>query len=233
LADPRLIQLPADEPSEANQTPDAAFYLDPADPECWLASERVIKTLGSPAAWTPVLLGDDGSWSASDEGDVPSMNNQRGRRDGARRVQGGELRPGLNQLAIDELVAERGLLPFKPPAKWLAGEPIDTLNCLLATTFAKQAGKTVAFSLALSRQIWCAGRDPEDITTVMLAGAASEIHPNAIEKALSLKSLRAELDRASSEAASFGVTSLPTVRVGDAIFVGDAGLEEAAAKIHG
>ena len=222
------------------QVPDAAFYLDPADAECWLASERVIRTLGSPAAWTPIRLstaGGDASPAQTEdeavEGHVPLMNNQRGRRDGARRVQQGEHGPRLTQQQIDELVEQRGLLPFKPPARWLEGESFDTTNCLLATTFAKQAGKTVAFSLALSRQIWCAGRDPEDLTTVMLAGAAAEIHPNALEKALGLKSLRAELDRASAEAAAFGVTSLPTVRIGDAIFVGDAGLDEAAAKIHG
>jgi len=226
LADPRLIELPSDDQSEVAQTPDAAFYLDPADPESWLASERVIRTLGSPAPWTPVQL-----WIG--DADVPLAE-----RDGLHPVARADCsssghHPRLTQAEIESSVDERGLLPFKPPAKWLAGEPMDTTNCLLATTFAKQAGKTVAFSLALSRQIWCGGRDPEDLTTVMLAGAAAEIHPNAIEKALGLKSLRAELDRASSEAASYGVTSLPTVRIGDAIFIGDAGLDEAAAKIHG
>ncbi len=226
MADPRLIELPSDEQSDAAQVPDSAFYLDPADPECWLASERVIKTLGSPAAWTPIRLSTAG-------GDAPSAG-----RDGLHPVARADCPADghphqLSEDDIKQAVEIRGLLPFKPPAKWLEGEGFDSTNCLLATTFAKQAGKTVAFSLALSRQIWCAGRDPEDLTTVMLAGAAAEIHPNAIEKALGLKSLRAELDRASAEAASFGVTSLPTVRIGDAIFVGDAGLDEAAAKIHG
>ena len=62
----------------------------------------------------------------------------------------------------------------------------------------------------------------------LLAGAAAEIHPRALEKALGLRSLELELDRATAEAISLGVATVPSVRIRRRIFVGDGRLEDAA-----
>jgi 2-hydroxychromene-2-carboxylate isomerase len=126
--------------------------------------------------------------------------------------------------AIALTARERGLLELRPPQR----EQTDTRDAMLAATFARQSGKGVAFTLAAMRQCWCAGRDLADRTTLLLAGAAAEIHPNALEKAFNLKSLAAELDRETAAAVAVGVDRLPAVRIGQSLQFGDAGLEEFA-----
>ena len=138
---------------------------------------------------------------------------------------------GTQGQLISAIAVERRLLEFKPPTGWLEGEDLFSREALLAATFAKQAGKTVAFALALMRQTWCAGRDPRDMTTICLAGAAAEVHPNALEKAMGLKSLNAEVDRTTEAARLAGVTCVPTVRLGTDLYTGDAGLDEASKAV--
>ncbi|CAB4872795.1 MAG: hypothetical protein F2799_04160 [Actinobacteria bacterium] len=237
MADPRLINLSAQAEvvhQGADEVDPNAFYFDPSEPECWLVAERIIATLGAPAAWTPVAF--------------PESHQPASLTDSAL----GELRPGGDEIhpesraespvrrhqdrgalgqSISAIAVERRLLDFKPPSGWLEGEDLFSREALLAATFAKQAGKTVAFVLALMRQTWCAGRDPRDMTTIYLAGAAAEVHPNALEKAMGLKSLNAELDRTTEAAGLAGVTSVPTVRVGVDLYTGDAGLDAAAKAV--
>jgi len=173
---------------------EAAFYFDLADPECWLVAERVIQDLGRPAPWIPVL--------ASDLQGAPAVDDR---------------------LPLDEVAgraAARGLLPMRPPAE--PQEP--NRDAMLAATYARQAGKVVAFTLAAMRQCWCGGRSLAERSTLLLAGAAAEIHPNALEKALGLKSLAAELDRQTEAAAAAGVGRVPAVRIGRTIHFGDDGM---------
>ena len=47
-------------------------------------------------------------------------------------------------------------------------------------------------------------------------------------KAAGLRGIRGRLEEATAAAAAAGVTSVPAVRVGDAVFHGDAELERAA-----
>ena len=47
-------------------------------------------------------------------------------------------------------------------------------------TFAKQTGRTIAFSLAAFRQQFAAGKDLSDPDNVMIAAAACELHPRAL-----------------------------------------------------
>ena len=175
-----------------------AFYFDVASAECWLAAERVIQTLGSPAPWIPVI---------SDQLTGPKLDQ--------------------DLTAIAALADARGLLPLKASA-----EPqIDSREMMLAATYARQGGKIVAFALAAMRQCWCAGRNVADRDTIMLAGAAAEVHPNAISKALGMRSLAAELERSTAEAVASGITAVPAVRVGQRVFIGDSQLEAAALEV--
>jgi 2-hydroxychromene-2-carboxylate isomerase len=127
---------------------------------------------------------------------------------------------------VAQLAANRGLLPMRAPAQ----PQVPTAEAMMAATFAQQSGKVVAYTLAAMRQCWCAGRDLADHSTLFLAGAAAEIHPNALEKAFGLKSLRAQLDRQTEKAAEYGVTQVPAIRVGRTIHFGDSGLSSAAVE---
>ena len=180
--------------------PEAAFYFDLSSPECWLVAERVIQTLGRPAPWIPVL--------------------------GSALPGGGDADHQMSIEQVAQLAANRGLLPVRAPAQ----PQVPTAEAMMAATFAQQSGKVVAYTLAAMRQCWCAGRDLSDHSTLFLAGAASEIHPNALEKAFGLKSLRAQLDRQTSKAAEYGVTQVPAIRVGRTIHFGDSGLTSAAVE---
>jgi 2-hydroxychromene-2-carboxylate isomerase len=79
---------------------------------------------------------------------------------------------------------ELGVLPLKRPPVY----PTDSRFAMLAATYARQIGKVVAFSLAAFRQAYNGGRDLAERDTVLLAGAAAEIHPNALVKGAELKS---------------------------------------------
>jgi 2-hydroxychromene-2-carboxylate isomerase len=77
-----------------------------------------------------------------------------------------------------------GVLALKRPPVY----PTDTRFAMLAATYARQIGKVVAFSLAGFRQAYNGGRDLADRDTVLLAGAAAEIHPAALIKGAELRS---------------------------------------------
>ena len=78
--------------------------------------------------------------------------------------------------------------------------PFDSDFAMRAATYAKSGGKTVAFALAAFRQAYCAGRDLSVPENVMIAAAACEIHPRALLKATSLRSIADRLAEASAQA---------------------------------
>ena len=126
---------------------------------------------------------------------------------------------------IEARAAEQGLQPLRWPVAF------DSEPAMRLATFARGIGKVVAFSLAAFRQAFAAGRDLGETENVLIAAAACELHPAAVLKALELASIRQRLARATGDAAAAGVRGVPAVRVGDEIFHGDAGLDEAAAAL--
>jgi 2-hydroxychromene-2-carboxylate isomerase len=109
---------------------------------------------------------------------------------------------------IERRATEQGLQPLRWPAQW----PPDARQAMLAATYAKRAGRTVAFSLAAFRQAFAAGRDLGDLDTVLIAAAACELHPKALLKAIELRSVAEALDAATNGARAAGVASLPAIR---------------------
>ena len=186
----------------------ATFYFDLGSPYAYLAAERVSglfteAELEQPE-WQPVLLGglfgrfDRSSWS---EGE--------GRAEGIAEV---ERRAG-----------EYGLPPLAWPVPW----PGNTLVAMRVATFAKQTGRAVSFSLAAFRQAFAAGRDLSDVDNVAIAGAACELHPRALLKAVETAGVKTALREATDRAGDLGVTGVPAVVVGEEVFWGDDRLEEA------
>ena len=74
-------------------------------------------------------------------------------------------------------------------------------------TYAKGGGRAVAFSLAAFRQVFAGGRDLGDEGTVLIAAAACEMHPSAVLKGVSLRSVGASLAARGRARAAAGVTA--------------------------
>jgi 2-hydroxychromene-2-carboxylate isomerase len=102
------------------------------------------------------------------------------------------------------------------------------LMAMRTATFAQQAGRAVAFSLAAFRQAFAAGRDLGDPDNVLLAAAACELHPRAVLKAVESRAVKEALRAATDAALRRGVIGVPTIAVGERLFWGDDRLEEAA-----
>jgi 2-hydroxychromene-2-carboxylate isomerase len=108
---------------------------------------------------------------------------------------------------LERRALELGIQPLRWPEQW----PPDTRTVMLAATYAKQIGRVVAFSLAAFRQAFAAGRNLGDEDTVLIAGAACEMHPTALLKGLALRSTEQAMGKALERARSCGVRALPAV----------------------
>ena len=185
------------------------FYYDLVSPEAYCAAERVNSVLGEVPEWEPILLAELPGGEAIDAW-----------RCGTERE--------IAMVELERLAAKHDLQPLRWPPEW-PGD--DTETAMLAATYAKQMGRTVAFSLAAFRQAFAAARDLGRRDNVLIAAAACEMHPAAVLKGLELKSVRTALDAATAAAAAHGIRTVPTIRIGDELFTGDAGVEQAAAAL--
>jgi 2-hydroxychromene-2-carboxylate isomerase len=89
----------------------------------------------------------------------------------------------------------------------------------------------VAFSQAAFRQTFAGGRDLGDDGTVLIAGAACEMHPTAVLKGMGLRSVTSGLRSAGERARVAGVDALPAIQVGDDVFCGRNALDGAIAAL--
>jgi len=128
---------------------------------------------------------------------------------------------------IERQASRLGLQPMRWPRQW----PPDTERAMLAATYAKRIGRAVAFSLAAFRQAFAGGRDLTDEDTILIAGAACEMHPTALTKGVGLASTRAALINANDRARDAGVTQLPAIQIGDRVFAGADALAQATATL--
>jgi len=186
----------------------ATFYFDLGSPYAYLTAERISGLFTEAGLeqpeWQPILLGglfqhfDRGSWS-----ETPARAE------------------GIAE--VERRAAEYGLPPLVWPEPW----PGNTLVAMRVATFAKQTGRTVSFALAAFRQAFAAGRDLTDPENVMIAAAACELHPRALEKAVQTAGVKNALREATDRAAECGVFGVPALLVDEEVFWGDDRLEEA------
>jgi 2-hydroxychromene-2-carboxylate isomerase len=187
------------------------FYYDLGSPYAYLAAERVnalfIEALGEPPEWRPVLLGalfkrfNRDSWA-----------------------NGRERATGMEE--VERRASSYGL----PPIRWPEPFPGNTLVAMRAATYAKELGRTVAFSLAAFRQAFAGGRDLSDPDNVVLAAAATELHPRAVIAAVERDSVKGALRDATERAGDLGVRGVPSVVVDGEVFWGDDSLGDAAER---
>jgi 2-hydroxychromene-2-carboxylate isomerase len=196
-------------PSESDRP---VFFYDFYSPYSYLAAERVNSVMPVVPEWRPISFGH--------------ILKQSGRRPWS-------FDPGDDHEAhwreIEARAAERGLPGLKRPPGW----PIESYSVAgaRAATFAKGSGRAVAYSLALFRQIFAAGRTLDE-DTVLIAGAACELHPNALLKGLESRTVKDGLVKATNDAYELGVRGVPTIAVDGELFWGDDRLDEAAAAAN-
>jgi len=167
--------------SEGIPAEQPVFYFDLGSPECYLAAEQVITALPALGGRVPEF--------------EPVLATELGA-DG-----------GADRSAIERRAAALGLQPLRWPQTW----PPNTRRAMLAATYAKRIGRAVAFSLAAFRQAFAAGRDLGEDETVLIAGAACEMHPSALLKGIGLRSTEEALQAATERARRDGVRALPAV----------------------
>jgi 2-hydroxychromene-2-carboxylate isomerase len=187
------------------------FYYDFNSPYAWLAAERVNSVLPVPPVWQPVSFGHILRATGREPWSLHEPTRSAGIAEVERRA------------------AERGL----PAPRWIDGWPVATYSLLplRAAIFAQQAGRAVSFSLAAFRQFFAAGRTLAELDNVLIAAAASELHPRAVTKGIESQTVKDALRKATDEALALGVVGVPTVAIGSELFWGDDRLEEAAAAI--
>jgi 2-hydroxychromene-2-carboxylate isomerase len=128
---------------------------------------------------------------------------------------------------VERVAAELELQPLR----WPPAVPPDSRRAMLAATYAKRVGRGVAFSLAAFRQAFAGGRDLGDENTVLIAAAACEMHPTALLKGMSLRSVTDAMSAAQARAVSAGVMTLPAIVAGDEVFQGFDAVGAAAARL--
>ena len=187
------------------------FYYDFNSPYAWLAAERVNHVLPVLPVWQPVSFGHILQASGREPWSFHEPSKSEGIAEIERRCGG------------------RGL----PSPRWIEGWPHSTYSLLplRAAIFAQQAGRTVSFSLAAFRQFFAAGRTLAELDNVLIAAAASELHPRAVIKGVESQSIKDGLRRATEAAIELGIVGVPTVAVGTELFWGDDKLENAAAEL--
>jgi 2-hydroxychromene-2-carboxylate isomerase len=186
-----------------------AFVFDFSSPDAYLAAERVASTLGGLVRWIPVHLAE-----------LP-----------------GAADPGAFRCASEREifmgdVERRALAQGLQPIRWPQGWPADPEPALRAATYAAQIGRGVAFSLAAFRQAFAAGRDLSEPDNVLIAASACEMHPTAVLKALGTRGVASALAEATARAAAVGVREVPSIVVGERVFTGEAGIDEAAGALR-
>jgi 2-hydroxychromene-2-carboxylate isomerase len=186
----------------------ATFYYDLGSPYAYLSAERVSGLFTEAGLeqpeWQPILLG--------------GLFREFGRESWGT---GPEREAGMAE--CERRASAYGLAPIVWPDPW----PGNMLTAMRVATFAKQTGRTVAFSLAAFRQAFAAGRDLSETDNVMIAGAACELHPRALLKAIETEIVKKALREATDAAAARGVEGVPALVVGEQVFWGDDQLEAA------
>ncbi len=191
-----------------NGAPDLGFYFDLGSPFAYIAAERISAAFAEvelpQPEWRPVLLGallkrfDRTSWALGAD-----------RPDGVAEIE------------------RRGAAIGLPPIRWPDPWPSNYLSAMRAATYAKSVGRTVSFGLAAFRQAFAAGRDLGDPDNLIVAAAATEIHPRALLKGIETEAIKRALRTGTDEAARRGVVGVPTVSVGANLFWGEDRLDDA------
>jgi 2-hydroxychromene-2-carboxylate isomerase len=183
------------------------FYFDYSSPYAYLAAMRIADVLPR-AVWRPIAFG----FVMRAVGKVP-WSLRPGRESGMR--------------DIEERAAERGL----PPVRWPEGWPDRSYSLLplRGAVVAERHGRLREFSFEVYRLMFAEGRTMTEPAPVLAAAEAAGLNRDAMAARLENPEIKAQLRSHTDEAIALGVTGVPTIAVGRALFWGDDQLEAAAA----
>ena len=189
--------------------PAAAFYFDLASPLAYLAAERVLHVLPGPARWQPILARElpgaesFDAWRCGNEADV-------------------------FRAEVERRAQELSLQPLRWPDPF----PFDSELAMRAATYAASIGRAVPFAQAAFRQAFAGGHSLADPDFVLIAAAACEMHPNAIEQAMQREPVSAQLAQSTAQARAAGVGDVPAIVLEGGVFAGERALEQAAEQMR-
>jgi 2-hydroxychromene-2-carboxylate isomerase len=190
----------------------SAFYFDLLSPLAYLAAEQALAAFAAapePVEWIPV------SAAALPAGETFEAHRCQTEQDVFRE-------------GVESRAAELGL----QPVRWPEPFPFDSALAMRVATYAKSIGRTVPFAQAAFRQAFAGGRSLADEDSVLIAAAACEMHPAAVVRAASMRTVAEQLRVATAEAAGEGVRDVPAVIAAGRVFHGERALHEAAAALQ-
>ena len=188
------------------------FYYDLSSPYAYLAAARVDELLPVSPEWRPIAFGV----IIRQTGKVPWS-----------------LGPDRNA-DFDE-IARRAAARGMPPVRYPDGWPVRTYSiiALRAVLFVSDQLERRALSRELFRTAFVDGRHMADLDTVVRAAADAGLDADAVRAGIERPEIKDALRVETDAAVSRGVTGVPTVAVGEALFWGDDRLEDAAAALAG
>jgi 2-hydroxychromene-2-carboxylate isomerase len=185
------------------------FYYDFNSPYAYLAAHRVDDVLPVRARWQPIAFGA----LIRQIGKVPWS-----------------LQPGPDRdrrLRECEQRADALGLPLRWPSGW--PDRNYSIVVLRAALVAAEHDRLREFSLAAFRRGLGEGGDLRDLDTVLSCARDAGIDPDGVARRVEEPEVKQRLRAATDAAIARGVTGVPTVAVGEALFWGDDRLEDAAA----
>jgi 2-hydroxychromene-2-carboxylate isomerase len=187
----------------------ASFYFDLQSPLAYLAAERVLHVLPGAAQWRPVLARE---LPGAKEFDSPRCAEEQ----------------HIFRAEVERRARELHLQPLRWPEPF----PFDSELAMRVATYAASIGRAVPFAQAAFRQAFAGGRDLQLPDHVLIAAAACEMHPAAVQVAAKRPSLARQLQAHTAQAAELGVRDVPAIHVGERTFHGERAVEQAAAHMR-
>jgi 2-hydroxychromene-2-carboxylate isomerase len=186
----------------------ASFYFDLQSPLAYIAAERALQVLPGPAEWRPVL--------ARELPGADTFGSFRCREE--------------QEIFLAEIERRAGELHLQP-VRWPEPFPFDSELAMRVATYAASIGRAVAFAQAAFRQAFAGARNLELLDNVLIAAAACEMHPAAVQRAAAMRSVAQRLEETTAQARRMGVRDVPAVAVSSEVFHGERALEQAARRM--
>lgn len=128
--------------------------------------------------------------------------------------------------------AERRAVELRIPLLWPERFPLDAWPAMRAAAYAAEAGRGASFVLAASRLAYCGGFGLEDPETLAEAAAAARLGLDQCLLAAGDRRRDAAIKLTGRRLLAAGGDRPPAVRVGGALFCGEARVADAAAFVR-